>query len=136
MRFRENYGGNPLTLQSFLNKIDLIEITRNQIYKLLLQVLCNQNLREKCVKHYLIEWKEKNDIKIALKNGIKPENFKIIAGKIAALNVRNNDLTEFTKQAEELADFLKRSLVLEGITQNRAHEMAVEQTISVCRLNA
>ena len=76
------------------------------------------------------------DIKTALKNGIKPENLKAIAGRIAALNVRNNYFTEFAKQADELAGSLKRSSVVEGITQNKAHEMTVEQTISVCRLNA
>ena len=76
------------------------------------------------------------DIKTALKNGIKPENSKVIAGKIAALNVRNNDFPEFAKQAEELTDSLKRYLVVESITQNKAHKMVVKQTVSVCRLNA
>ena len=42
----------------------------------------------------------KADIKTALEKGIKPDNSKVIAGKIAALNVRNNVFTEFSKQVE------------------------------------
>lgn len=50
--------------------------------------------------------------------------------------MRNNNYAEFAKQAEELADSLKRSLVIEGMTQVKAHELAIEQTVAVCRLNA
>ena len=35
-----------------------------------------------------------------------------------------------------MADALERSLVIEGITKEKAHEMAIEQTVKVCRFNA
>ena len=76
------------------------------------------------------------EIKIALKNKIKPDNPKVVAGKIAALQVKNNNYADLAKQTEELADVLERSLVIEGITKVKAHEMAIEQTVSVGRLNA
>ncbi|XP_036346565.1 uncharacterized transmembrane protein DDB_G0285607-like, partial [Rhagoletis pomonella] len=77
-----------------------------------------------------------NQIKEALSNKIKPDNSKVVAGKIAALKVHNNNYSDFAKQVEELADSLERSLIIEGMTQAKAHEIAVEQTINVCRLNS
>ncbi|XP_036345951.1 homeobox protein 6-like, partial [Rhagoletis pomonella] len=74
-------------------------------------------------------------IKDALRNRIKPDNSKVVAGKIASLHVINNNYTEFAKRVEELSDALERSLIIEGMTQSKAHEMAVEQTVKVCRLN-
>ena len=43
---------------------------------------------------------------------------------------------QFARKTEELADALERSLVIEGITKVKAHEMAIEQTVNVCRVNA
>ncbi|XP_017489787.1 PREDICTED: nuclear pore complex protein nup43-like, partial [Rhagoletis zephyria] len=56
-------------------------------------------------------------------------------GKNASLHVINNNYTEFAKRVEELSDAFERSLIIEGMTQSKAHEMAVEQTVNVCRLN-
>ncbi|XP_017479957.1 PREDICTED: hybrid signal transduction histidine kinase E-like [Rhagoletis zephyria] len=74
-------------------------------------------------------------IKDALRNRIKPDNSKVVAGKIASLHVTSNNYTEFAKRVEGLSDALERSLIIEGMTQSKAHEMAVEQTVNVCRLN-
>ncbi|XP_036322105.1 putative uncharacterized protein DDB_G0292292 [Rhagoletis pomonella] len=71
----------------------------------------------------------------ALRNRIKPDNSKVVAGKIASLHVTNNSYTEFAKRVEELSDALESSLIIEGMTQSKAHEMTVEQTVNVCRLN-
>ncbi|XP_036342275.1 putative uncharacterized protein DDB_G0278921 [Rhagoletis pomonella] len=59
-----------------------------------------------------------------------------LKSKLEALKVHNNNYSDFAKQVEELADSLERSLIIEGMTQAKAHEMAVEQTINVCRLNS
>lgn len=72
-----------------------------------------------------------DDIKNALRSRIKPDNSKVIAGKIAALNVRNNNYAEFSKQAVDLADALQHSLVIEGMTKTKPHQMTIEQTVSV-----
>ncbi|XP_036340890.1 putative uncharacterized protein DDB_G0272516, partial [Rhagoletis pomonella] len=60
-------------------------------------------------------------------------------------NLSHKDITKFWKakltqksernRVEELSDALERSLIIEGMTQSKAHEMAVEQTVNVCRLN-
>ncbi|XP_017474873.1 PREDICTED: homeobox protein 2-like, partial [Rhagoletis zephyria] len=69
-------------------------------------------------------------IKDALRNRIKLDNSKVVAVKIASLHVTNNNYTEFAKRVEELSDALERSLIIEGMTQSKAHEMAVEQIVN------
>lgn len=71
-----------------------------------------------------------------LKTRIKPDNSKVVAGRIAALHIKNNNYTEFAKNVEDLADALQRSLIIEGITKTKAEEMAIEQTVKICRNNA
>lgn len=133
---RENYDGNPLKLQSFLDKIELIEDLTGPNLNTTFLNFVKSKLEAKAREALPDNISTVNDIKTALRDGIRPENSKVIAGKIAALSVKNNDFTDFAKQAEELADSLKRALVVEGITKAKAHEMAIEQTVSVCRLNA
>lgn len=45
-------------------------------------------------------------------------------------------MNDYAKKAEELADSLKRALVLEGIPQSKANEMAIDKTVELCRSNA
>lgn len=133
---RDNYDGNPLTLESFLDKIELVQELTDTALEPTLFSFVKSRLESKAREALPEDISSIAEIKTALKKGIKPDNSKVIAGKIAALTVRNNNFSDFSKQAEELADALKRSLVLEGITKSKAHEMAIEQTVSVCRLNA
>lgn len=42
-------------------------------------------------------------------------------------------MQEFSEQAEKLAEALQRTLIIEGISQEKAKEMATERTIDLCR---
>ncbi|KAI8116606.1 hypothetical protein CVS40_11350 [Lucilia cuprina] len=133
---RENYDGNPLTLNSFLDKISLIEeLTAPNLNICLISFIKSKldgKAREVLPENILsIE-----EIKNSLRSKIKPDSSKVVAGRIASLNVRNNNYVDFSKNVEELADALQRSLVIEGITKVKAHEMAIEQTVNICRSNA
>lgn len=132
---RDNYNGNPLALESFLDKVNLIqELTDENMTSTLISFL-KSKLEGKARDSLPERVNSVDEIKNALKEKIKPDSSKVIGGKIAALQIKNNNYAEFTKQAEELADALERSLVIEGMTKAKAHEMAIEQTVSVCRLN-
>lgn len=75
-------------------------------------------------------------IKDALRNSIKPDNSTVISGKMLALHANKNNLTDYAKEAEQLAEALERTLVIEGTTQQKAREMATEKTVEMCRQNA
>ena len=133
---RDNYNGNPLALESFLDKISLIEEFTEDNLKNVFISFVKSKLEGKAREALPENISSINEIKSVLKNRIRPENSKVVAGKIAALQVRNNNYSDFSKQAEELAEALERSLIIEGISKNKAQEMAIEQTVTVCRLNA
>ena len=133
---RENYDGNPLSLDSFIDKILLIqELTERALLPTFLTFI--KSKLQGVAREALPETVTSIDEVIsALRSRIKPDNSKVVAGRIAALQVRNGNYQDFAKQAEELSDALERSLVIEGMTKTKAKEMAIEQTINVCRLNA
>ncbi|XP_067637011.1 kinesin-related protein 10-like [Eurosta solidaginis] len=132
---RENYSGDPLSLASFIDKIVLIEDLMEENLTNTFISFIKSKLEGKAREAIPNEVTTIQQIKDALKGRIKPDNSKVVARKIASLKVFNNNHTEFAKRVEELSDALERSLVIEGMTQEKAHEMAVEQTVNVCRLN-
>lgn len=71
----------------------------------------------------------------SLKEKIKPDNSKIIAGRMMAIRADRNNFTDYTKRTEELAEKLKTALVMEGIPNEKANEMTIEKTIELCRAN-
>ncbi|XP_017470761.1 PREDICTED: putative uncharacterized protein DDB_G0277255 [Rhagoletis zephyria] len=133
---RENYSGDPLALESFLDKISLIEDLAEENLTSTLIAFLKSKLEGKAREAIPTQINSVSDIKSALRNRIKPDNSKVVAGKIAALHVNNNNYSDFAKRVQELSDSLERSLIIEGMTQEKAHEMAIEQTVNVCRLNA
>ncbi|XP_037812752.1 probable serine/threonine-protein kinase nek1 [Lucilia sericata] len=133
---RENFDGNPLSLNSFIDKINLIEeLTAPNLINCLISFI-KSKLDGKAREVLPENITSVEQIKNTLKDRIKPDNSKVIAGRIAALHIKNNSYADFSKTVEDLADALQRSLVIEGITKEKAQEMAIEQTVSICRNNA
>lgn len=130
---RENFDGNTLALESFIDKIGLIEDFTEQDLRPTLITFLKSKLEGKAREALPETVSSEVDIKTALRNKIKPDSSKVVAGQIAALSVRNNNYADFAKQVGELSDALTRSLVVEGITKVKAREMAVEQTMAVYR---
>ncbi|XP_036322064.1 putative uncharacterized protein DDB_G0278921 [Rhagoletis pomonella] len=132
---RENYNGDPLALESFIDKSNLIEDFADENLNTTFISFLKSKLEGKAREAIPTEVSSVGQIKDALRNRIKPDTSKVVAGKIASLHVINNNYTEFAKRVEELSDALERSLIIEGMTQSKAHKIAVEQTVNVCRLN-
>lgn len=133
---RENYDGNPLNLSSFLDKINLIqEITAPNLNTCLISFL-KSKLDGKAREVLPDSITSIDQIKDLLKAGIKPDSSKVVAGRIAGLYIKDNNYTLFAKNVEDLADALRRSLVIEGMTKEKAREMSIESTVNVCRNNA
>lgn len=77
--------------------------------------------------------KEIKDVTDALEQNIRPESSDVVAGKILALRIKDNDFTKFTEEAEKLAEAFRRSLVVEGISGAKAQEMTIKKTVELCR---
>lgn len=131
------YSGDPLSLKTFIGSIEYLEL-----------VATTDELRE-TLRHFIftrlsgsaLEAIPENaaniaEIKTALKAKIKPDSSKVIAGRMMALKLDNRKIQDYSKQAEELAESFRRSLIVEGITQSKANEMTVDKTIEMCRASA
>lgn len=71
-----------------------------------------------------------------LREKIKPESSKVIEGRLAALRADKQSLQNFSKTAEELAEGLRRVLIIEGVTYEKANEMSIDKTVRMCRASA
>lgn len=134
-QINSTYSGDPLTLKSFIASIDLLkDVGANQLDTLKLFVLARLSGKaQDCVRK---DPKSVDEIIIDLNTFIKPDDSKIIESRIQALRFNTSKPQEFTKQAEELADALQRTLILEGVGQEKARKLTVERTIDLCRQSA
>lgn len=72
-------------------------------------------------------------LKNVLTENIRPENSKVIEGRIAMLRYTFSKKEEFATRVENLADALRRTLIIEGMTAAKATEISIDKTVEVCR---
>lgn len=131
------FDGNPLLLNSFINAINLVEplATTPALTETFINFI-KTKLSGKALEALPDIANTKAIIENALKSKIKPESSKVIEGRLAALKADRNSLQNFSKIAEELSDNLKRSLIMEGMTVEKANEVAIDKTVKMCRASA
>lgn len=127
------YDGDPLALPAFINSIELLNDFASEAIQPMFCRFIKSKLKGKAFECIPTDATTPQHIIDALKKDIKPDNSKVIAGRILALKPDRSKLTEFSKNAEDLAEAFQRSLIIEGISQTKAREMAIEKTIEVCR---
>lgn len=130
-----NYAGDPLALSSFIDSVELLKQVMGTHADILRQFVITR--LEGRAREAVPEGAESVDaILNALKAAIKPDSSKVIEGRMLALRVDKSKIQDFTKQAEELAEALERSLIVEGISQAKAKSMAIDKTVEMCRQSA
>lgn len=132
----KTFDGNPLQLKSFTISLDLLDALIEAEHKAIMIKFVLSRLEGKALECIPDNVTEIKTIKEALEKFIVHDSAKIVAGKMEALRADKTNLTDFTKRAEELAESLQRSLVVEGCTKDLALEMAVDKTIEMCRKSA
>lgn len=128
-----SYAGDPLALATFVNSVRLLKaVTAANLNDVLLEFV-KTRLEGKALECIPPNPANVDEVIAALEQGIHPDNSKVVAGRLLALRADKSKLAEFTEQAEKLADALRRSLIIEGISQAKASEMCIEKTVEVCR---
>lgn len=133
----KNYSGDPLGLQSFIDSVSLLKtiVTSSTLQDVLKQCILSK-LEGKAREAIANEPDSVDKIIEFLKENIKSEKSQVIEGRMQALKADRVSLQEFSKRAEELAENLRRSLIMEGVPSNKAQEMTVEKTVQMCRASA
>lgn len=130
------YLGDPLGLNSFINTVEFLEILCKPENAEVLRRFIVQKLDGKALDAVPdIDNKTLKQIKDALKGNIRPDSSDVIEGRIVALRQDHMTAQEFAKTAEELADALKRTYIIEGMTETKASDMTIKKTVELCRNN-
>lgn len=135
-QINKNYTGDPLALDSFIDSLELLEtLATTTELKTLLFSFSKTKLEGKAREIISPSIANIAALKAALRANIKPENSHVVEGRILSLKFNANQADEFSKKAEELADALKRTLIVEGVSPEKANAMTIEKTIELCRKN-
>lgn len=129
------YNGDPFGLQAFLKSIKLLQTLSGPTHIDMLKDFIMTRLDSKAAENVPTEPENIEQIIESLKKSIKPDSSKVIAGKMMALKSDKSSNQEFAKLAEKLAEDLKRSLIIEGISLPKANEMTTDKTVELCRAN-
>lgn len=133
---KDKFMGDPMGLRAFLRSIKFLQSldTANDHEKTLIDFIM-QRVEGKAAECLPEEPKTVAEIVSLLKEHIKEVNSKIVEGRLMALRADRNNFTDYAKKTEELADQLKRSLIMENIPIENANRMAIDRTIELCQAN-
>lgn len=130
-----NYTGEPLALNAFINSVELLRTVAGDNIDILKRFILTK-LEGKALESIPNDPPDIDTILNALKANIKPDSSKVIEGRMLSLKLDSTKVQDYSEQAEKLAEALQRSLIIEGITQVKAKEMAIDRTVEMCRQSA
>lgn len=131
------YSGEPTGLKSFVNAINLLNglATTDELREILINFI-KTKLSGKAADAVPDSVNTIANIRASLQEKIKPDSSKVLEGRLAAIKMDRQSLQDFSKLAEDLADQLNRSLVMEGIPSEKAMEITIDHTVKMCRNSA
>lgn len=132
----KTYSGDPLCLTSFIDSIDLLNsLATTTELKTFLVSFIRTKIDGRARDFISATDTTLERIKQALQTNIRPDNSRVVEGRILSLHFNATNPQDFTEKAENLADAYRRSLILEGMTQAKATEMTIDKTVELCRKN-
>lgn len=135
--FTDVYDDDPLVAHAFVRKIQTLEpLCEDETHKKILVDVIMSNVKGRALDVIPSDPADSTVIREAIKNKIKPEKSSIIEGRMIALKIDKGGFTEFSNKAEKLSDKYKHSLIVEGISKEKANEMTIAKAVSLCKSNA
>lgn len=134
---RNNFSGDPLALTPFIRSINYLnDLADSDQLKKQLKNFVLTKLEGYASEIVPEETANVEAIIKCLKEKIKPENSKIVEGRMLALKVNKNGIQDFVKQVEDLSDAFRRALVNDDMPHNLAEKQVIDKTIELCRANS
>lgn len=133
-QFKKPYSGDPLALTTFLDGVDILsEFANTAVLQTSLLKYLKAKLDGRAREIITDDVNTITLLKQKLQANIIPENSKIIESRITSLRYAYSKQEEFASKAEELADALRRTLIIEGMTEKKANEISIDRTVQLCR---
>lgn len=127
------YTGDPSNRDSFISDIELVDDVAEAGMKATCVRFIKSRMEGKALEILPEDIPDVKTIIDALKTKIKNESSVVIEGKLAALRLEKGNFTKFAELTEKQAEAYRRSLVNEGISRPKAEQMAVRETVKLCR---
>lgn len=127
------YAGEPLKRTAFINSLKLMSKMAGDTHKDLLVSIVLTKLEGNAEDAVSPDVKSVEEVIAALQQNIKAESSKVLTSRLQALRFDRTKVQDFAKDADELAENLKRSLVVEGMTAEKANSMTIDETVKMCR---
>lgn len=132
-QIKRPYDGEPLGLPTFLTGVEIAKsFASTEDLRSKLVTFVKGRLEGRARELISEDIETIDDLVDTLKDAIKPENSNIIEARIAALHYSYSKQEEFAKRTEELADALRRTLIIEGMTPQKANEITIQRTVKLC----
>lgn len=126
-----NYAGDPSSLQSFINSVELLEKISDSQEEILRLFLLSK-LEGRASDAAAENQNTIREIKDSLKKNIRYDQSNLIAAKIQALPYEKLHLLQFIDQCKALALDYRRSLINEGFTQALANKETISKCLEIC----
>lgn len=130
------YKGDPNGLSAFITSIELADSASTADQQGTLVKFIKTKLEGKALEALPHRVSTAKDIIEALQENIKPDDSKVVLGRLLALRAERGSLQKFQKEAEELTDQLRRAFISDGMTHKLAKRMTIDKTVEMCRLSA
>lgn len=129
------YKGDPNGLTAFISAIEMANTITPENQQDILIKYIKTKVEGKALEAIPSNATTADDIINALKQKIPPESSKVVLGRFLALRTERNALPKFQKEAEDLADQLRRAYISEGMTETLAENTTIDKTVEMCRLS-
>lgn len=131
------FNGDPLKLKGFINDSKLVEaVASTPETKALVITFLKSRLEAKAEESVPDDCDTVENLCKALQDKLKPDSSAIIEGKILALRMQKGNYSKFAEEAEKLGESLRRSLISEKLTKEKAEELTIRRMVELCRKTA
>lgn len=131
---RNNFNGKQEQLAPFLASIDYLrEMATSEPLKILLLKFVRTKLEGYASEIVPEDVDSIDALMKCLRDKIKPENSKVVEGRMMALQSSRLNMQDFSKQVEELSDSFRRALIADGMPNLLAERQVIDKTIELCR---
>lgn len=132
---KEEYDGEPLQLDSFINKVELAKtIIKNEQPEIFASYI-KSRLKGKALESAR-SGNTVDEILELLKSEIKPESSRVLENRLTSLRMNSKNKADFAKEVEETSEMLRLALIAEKIPNQKAKDMVLQKTIETCNNNA
>ena len=131
-----HFNGENDKLQTFINSVELLQKIVTGIDTNIIIQFIKTRLGDSALVNLPSNITSVDQILNSLKSTYKFEHSTIIEGKLCAIKVNYDKLSNFTDEIDRVGQLLLRSLTWEGCSKTKSEEIVKNKVVEICRAAA